>query len=84
MAVSDARNAQATVRRFAVYVRRVVTGVETLVRRPYDVVEYRWGNGEQYTYLQPYFGVSRTLDEDIFDGIRIYDKAPVWDITSSK
>lgn len=82
MAFSDARSTQAKVKRYAVYVRRIVTGAEQLVRRSYDVVEYNWGNGEIKFYLQPiHRGISPTLDEDVYDGIRIYDKAPDWDNT---
>lgn len=85
MAVSDARR-NPVVKRFAVYVRRVANGVEQLVRRPYDVVAYDWGNGESTTYLQPfsYYGTQPTQVEDVYAGIRIYDKAPIWDIVPNR
>lgn len=89
MAVTDARAAQATVQRFAVFIRQLNAGgvipTEQLVRRPYDIVTYDWRNGEKYTYIQPRSrGNSRTLDDEIYDGIRIYDVAPPWDqVTSS-
>lgn len=86
MAVTDARAAQAIVKRYAVFVKITYAGGGTnpqqfqFVRRPYDIVSYNWGNGEEYTYIQPSArGNSRTLDSEVYDGVRFYDVSPPWD-----
>jgi hypothetical protein len=86
MAVTDARAAQAIVKRYAVFIKIAYAGGGTnpqhfqFVRRPYDIVSYDWQNGEVYTYLQPRGrGNSPTLDDEVYDGVRFYDPPPSWD-----
>jgi hypothetical protein len=81
-----ARTEQAIVKRYIVFVRKGIEGGATTQynRRPYDVVEYNWGDGNKETYLQPHFGQSRSASEteELYDGIRIYDTFPDWDFIS--
>ena len=85
MAVTDARSNLATIKRYAVFIRRNNRGGgpdpnEQFVFKPYDIVQYDWGNGEKYTYIQFHQrGNSMTLDELLYDGVRFYDAPPVWD-----
>jgi hypothetical protein len=79
-----ARTNQAIVKRFIVFVKRTANGVTQWDRRPYDVVEYNWGEGDRQTYLQPHFGQTRSASEveELYDGIREYDDYPAWDFIS--
>ena len=79
-----ARTDQAIVKRFIVFVKRTANGVTQYDRRPYDVVEYDWGEGGRETYLQPHFGQTRSSSEveELYDGIRTYDTYPDWDFIS--
>ena len=78
-----ARRDQAIVKRFAIFVKDWRGGSYVYRHRPYDVVEYDWGEGERKTYLQPHFGHtrSRTLSEEVYDDVRFYSSAPEWDLT---
>lgn len=77
-----ARTAQATVRRFIVFVKVRRDNVDYLDRRPYDVVEYNWGEGPLETYLQPHFGSTRSPSEteELYHDIRVYSEYPTWDL----
>lgn len=93
MAVTDPRLAQASVKRYAVFIAIQQAGQagaaggtseKRYVQSDYDIVRYDWGNGEVYTYRQPNSlgrGLSRALDQNVYDGVRFYDVAPVWDPT---
>ena len=77
-----ARTNQAKVRRFIVFVITRRDNVNYYDRRPYDVVEYNWGEGALETYLQPHFGSTRSAieREEIYDDLRIYTEYPIWDL----
>lgn len=81
-----ARTDQAIIKRYIVFVKRNTDGGANVQyqHRPYDVVEYDWGDGSRETYLQPHFGVTRSPSEasEIYDGIRVYDNFPDWDFIS--
>ncbi len=51
-----ARAALPVVYRYAIYVKIRQNGKTAFNRRPYDVVELDWRNGERYTYIQPLLG----------------------------
>ena len=55
-------------KRFAVYVKEG----EKVIRRPYDLVVR--GDG---TFLHPH---TTTRQPEVYDGIRIYDEPPPWDL----
>lgn len=73
------RTAQAVVKRSAVFVRERRAGKDTFIRRPYDIVEYFWGNAAPVTYLQPHSGREGTI-EYVYDDIRTYSVTPDWDV----
>ena len=76
------RTDQATVKRYAIYVKRQSNGVKKYLQRPYDVVSYNWNDGNpETTYVQfhGYRNASRTLDEVVYDDVRFYDNPPDWD-----
>ena len=77
-----ARTNQAVVKRNAVFVKEKRDGKDVYVRRPYDLVEYNWGEvSANRAYLQPHFGTtSRAVRSVIYDDIRIYDSPPDWDL----
>lgn len=78
-----ARTAQAIVKRNAIFVKEMKNGKAVFVRRPYDLVEYNWGDTTaNATYLQPHYGhtQSRTERAEVYDDIRFYDTPPLWDI----
>jgi len=79
-----ARTSVAKVKRIAVFVKEWSNGSFAYNHRPYDVVEYDWGEGERKTYLQPHFGRTRsaTLDEEIYNDVRFYSTPPEWDLTT--
>jgi hypothetical protein len=79
-----ARYAQAKIRRIAIFVKDWRGGSYAYDHRPYDVVEYDWGEGERKTYLQPHFGRTRsaTLDDEIYNDVRFYSTPPEWDLTA--
>ena len=78
-----ARYAQAKIRRIAIFVKDWRGGSYAYDHRPYDVVEYDWGEGERKTYLQPHFGRSRsgTVATEMYDDVRFYTTAPEWDLS---
>jgi hypothetical protein len=77
-----ARTDLAKIKRTAVFVKERRDGKDAFIRRPYDVVEYNWGDGNLPTYLQPHFGRPRsmTLDEEMYDDVRFYSTTPDWDL----
>jgi hypothetical protein len=50
------RASQPTVYRYAIFVKIRKNGKTVYNRRPYDVVELDWCNGERYPYIQPLLG----------------------------
>lgn len=60
-------------KRFAVFVKEQRGDKEQFVKRPYDLIV-----GDSGTYLLPHHGVTRV--DDAYDGVRIYDERPPWDI----
>jgi hypothetical protein len=77
-----ARFDQAKVRRTAIFIKEWRAGKDFYTRRPYDVVEYNWGDGPPDVYLQPHMGrpMSRTEDEEAYDDVRFYSTPPEWDL----
>jgi hypothetical protein len=77
-----ARTAQAIVKRNAIFVKEMKDGHQVYVRRPYDLVEYNWGEEGIKTYLQPHFGQpqSKTLRSEVYDDVRFYSTPPDWDL----
>jgi len=78
-----ARTATAIVKRNAIFVKERKDGREVYVRRPYDLVEYNWGDASaNRAYLQPHFGVtqSKSVRSEVYDDIRIFDTPPDWDL----
>jgi hypothetical protein len=77
-----ARRDQAIVKRYAVFVKQRRDGHDYFIRRPYDSVEYNWGDGDVKTYLQLRIGsgFSRSVNEEGYDDVRIYSTPPAWDI----
>jgi hypothetical protein len=54
------RASQPTVYRYAIFVKSRRNGKTVYNRRPYDVVELDWRNGERYSYIQPMLGDAST------------------------
>ena len=99
MPVAADRTATARIRTYAIFVKRerVVYPSgrrETLyVRRPYNIVEYDWNDGNPVkTYIQPNGRRSLGLDaravnsdlgsayfNEVYDDIRVYDTPPSFD-----
>ncbi len=52
----DERASQPVVYRYAIFVKIRKNGKTAYNRRPYDVVELDWRNGERYRYIQPRLG----------------------------
>ncbi len=77
-----ARTAQATIKRFAIFVKERRQGKDVFVFRPYDVVELNDGDGPAKTYLQPHCHRIRSASEDevLYDDVRTYNQAPEWDL----
>lgn len=50
------RASKPVVYRYAIFVKMRKNGKTAFNRRPYDVVELDWRNGERYTYIQPLLG----------------------------
>ena len=89
----SARSSQAVVKRFAVYVREYSEGKYMYLARPYDLVEYDWGNGEVIQYIQPHHssGYSRVgaaaasankMAREAYDDVRIYNTPPWFDLSA--
>jgi hypothetical protein len=78
------RRSQATVKRVAIFVKERGDGCEKYIRRPYDVVEYFWGNAPPTTYIQPCMGrpLSRSEVDERYDDVRFYSTPPPWDLVS--
>lgn len=98
MPVAADRTVTARVKTYAIFVKAVVKNdrggnVEQYIRRPYNIVEYDWNNGEPVrTYLQPAGRRSMGLDaravandlgaayfNESYDDIRVYDVPPTFD-----
>ena len=98
MPVSTDRTVTARVRTYAIFVKTVCKNerggnVEAYVRRPYNIVEYDWNDGNPVkTYLQPAGRRSLGLDaravnndlgsayfNESYDDIRVYDTPPSFD-----
>ena len=99
MVASD-RLPQARIKTYAIFVKQNAINTKTggrterFVRRPYNIVEYDWNNGEPVrTYLQP-AGPRRTLGQsagavtvdfgsiyniEVYDDVRFYDTPPSFD-----
>lgn len=77
-----ARTEKAIVKRSAIFVIEMKDGKKVYVRRPYDLVEYNWGDtSANRAYLQPCFG-RRSAEEksEVYDDVRFFDRAPDWDL----
>lgn len=76
------KTATAKIQRFAVFLKTKRDGVDNFIRKPYDVVSYDYSDGlGPQTFLQPVAGRRSPMEtEELYDGIRIYDTRPAWDI----
>ena len=83
------RTAQAKIRRYAVFVKEIRSNrttagqkSEVFVRRPYNIVEYDWNDGNpKQTYLEPTGGrpIARSESEEVYDELKVFDTPPSWD-----
>lgn len=78
-----ARTDLAIVKRNAIFVKEKKDGRYVYVRRPFDIVEYNWGDtSANRTYIQPHFNstFTRSVRSPVYDDIRIYDAPPDFDL----
>lgn len=78
-----ARTDKAIVKRNAIFVKERKNGRDVYVRRPYDLVEYNWGDTTaNATYLQPHYGhtQSRETRSEVYDDVRFLSEPPPWDL----